>query len=128
MNFEDLLASEKDWWNFWNTAHRSEDGRDLASTELFGIVASIVKTLDTGTQKRVLEIGCGTGTLSRRLEFSRYRGIDFSPAAIEVARSKASIVSEPIGVNPPIYEVGDIHNCDWTFCIRADAAQPGQWV
>jgi 2-polyprenyl-3-methyl-5-hydroxy-6-metoxy-1,4-benzoquinol methylase len=108
---KDLLANETDWWNFWNTSHRSKDGCDPTSTELFALVAAIVRSLNTGTAKRILEIGCGTGTLSRQLEFSSYQGLDVSPAAIAVAREKAALIAGSSSWNLPTYEVADVHTC-----------------
>jgi 2-polyprenyl-3-methyl-5-hydroxy-6-metoxy-1,4-benzoquinol methylase len=125
---QDLLADEANWWNLWNTSHRSEDGRDPTSTELFALVAAIVRSLDTGSGKRILEVGCGTGTLSRQLEFSSYHGLDVSPAAVEVARKKAALIAISSGSNPPTYEVADVHICalprgafDIVVCVDAVA-------
>ena len=108
---QDLLRDETNWWNLWNITHRSADAQDQTSTELFALVAAVIRTLDTGREKRILEVACGTGTLSRQLEFSSYQGLDVSPAAIEIARKKVALNASLSGSRPSSYEVGDIHTC-----------------
>lgn len=103
-----LHMDEKSWWDFWNTSYRSEDDKDATSTELFARVANAI---GHSSDCRVLEIACGSGTLSRRLSYSRYHGLDISPAAIEIARQKAQDVPLSAKSSVPAYESCDFH--DW---------------
>jgi 2-polyprenyl-3-methyl-5-hydroxy-6-metoxy-1,4-benzoquinol methylase len=107
---------EINWWDFWNTSYRSEDDRDEVSTELFAIVAEVIRDITDGQAKRVLEVACGTGTLSRKLNFSSYHGLDVSPEAIGIACRKAQAHVLPMGTQPLIYEVADVH--DWPLPQR----------
>src|ERR1035438_988950 len=100
---------ERSWWDLWNTSYRAEDNRDVTSNQLFAHVAAVVRKATEGQPLRILEVACGTGTLSRQLNFSCYHGLDISPAAIEVARRK---VDEPYHGHgaAPSYEAADFHN------------------
>jgi 2-polyprenyl-3-methyl-5-hydroxy-6-metoxy-1,4-benzoquinol methylase len=108
--------AEKRWWDEWNTSYRSEDNVDEISTRLFSHVAGIVKRLSEERTRRILEVACGTGTLSRRLVFSSYYGLDVSQSAIEIACRKAETLSTPASTERPTYEVADIH--DWLLPDR----------
>src|SRR6516165_5837573 len=76
---------ERSWWDLWNTSYRAEDNRDQISTELFAHVAELLRKTMLGDEGRMLEVACGTGTLSRQLNFASYHGLDISAAAIEIA-------------------------------------------
>jgi 2-polyprenyl-3-methyl-5-hydroxy-6-metoxy-1,4-benzoquinol methylase len=104
---------ERAWWDFWNSSYRSEDNRDEISTELFAHVVTTVRQVTQGRPTRILEIACGTGALSRRLEFSAYHGLDISSAAIEIAQRKAQSMQLPPGTSTPTYEAADFH--DWSM-------------
>ena len=104
---------EKAWWDLWNSSYRSEDNRDQISTELFAHVVTIVRSVTQGRATRILEVACGTGALSRRLEFSAYHGLDISSAAIEIAQRKAPSMQLPAGTGRPTYEAADFH--DWSL-------------
>lgn len=106
-----LDMDERTWWNFWNTSYRSEDRKDAISSELFAHVAAVIGQVMGPEKYRMLEIACGSGTLSRLLSYSTYLGIDISPAAIEIARQKAERAPRPAGSSLPRYEAGDFH--DW---------------
>jgi 2-polyprenyl-3-methyl-5-hydroxy-6-metoxy-1,4-benzoquinol methylase len=117
---------EKAWWDLWNSSYRSEDNRDKVSAELFAHVVGISKQVIVGPIDRVLEVACGTGTLSRQLNFSNYHGLDMSPAAIEIACQKAASLELPAGMNRPTYEAADFHSwaapaeCfDLVLCVDA---------
>ncbi|HET7106185.1 MAG TPA: class I SAM-dependent methyltransferase [Candidatus Acidoferrum sp.] len=101
---------EKQWWDFWNTTHRAVDNNDDISSELFSHVSSIIRDFSRGQAKRILEVACGTGTLSRQLKFSSYHGLDLSSAAIAIARSKAAALECSSDASRPVYEVADIHH------------------
>jgi ubiquinone/menaquinone biosynthesis C-methylase UbiE len=104
---------EKSWWDLWNKAYRAEDNRDETSTELFAHVVAILKQIAPGIPSRILEVACGTGTLSRCLTFSSYHGLDISPGAVEIARQKADLMQLPAGTSRPTYEASDFH--EWPF-------------
>jgi len=99
---------ERSWWDLWNTSYRAEDNRDVTSNQLFAHVAALVRKMIPRQPGRILEVACGTGTLSRQLNFSSYHGLDISPAAIEIARSKTpGICGERAIVQT--YEAADFH-------------------
>jgi len=101
--------SEQPWWDLWNTSYRSEDGRDATSTELFIRASAVINAITKAEPCSVLEVGCGTGTLSRLLTYSRYHGLDISPAAIEIARQKGEQLVGPAGRPSATYEAADFH-------------------
>jgi len=104
---ETTRRSERSWWDLWNTSHRINDQNDPVSSELFERTADLINQSTATKDCRVMEIGCGTGTLSRLLKFSNYHGIDLSAAAIELAKQKAQAGrSAPA---PATYEAADIH-------------------
>jgi ubiquinone/menaquinone biosynthesis C-methylase UbiE len=104
---------ERSWWDFWNRSYRAEDNRDETSTVLFAHVVAIIKQMSHGRPKRILEVACGTGILSRRLDFSSYHGLDISPRAVEIAGQKADLMQLPAGTSRPTYEASDFH--EWPF-------------
>lgn len=108
---------EKSWWDLWNTSHRVKDDNDAVSSELFARAAAAVNGITTNGNSRVLEVACGTGTLSRMLVYSSYHGLDISPAAIEVARQKSGNISLPANASPPTYEAADF--CEWPLPVQS---------
>jgi len=119
---------EKSWWDLWNTSYRTKDDNDAVSSELFARTAAVVNDLSRSRNCDALEIGCGTGTLSRMLVCTSYHGLDISPAAIEIARQKSGRISLALGASPPTYEVADFHewsprtsNLDIIVCVDAIA-------
>lgn len=102
---------EKSWWDFWNTSYRTKDDNDTISCELFARVAAVINELTQNSNCSVLEVACGTGTLSRMLMYSKYHGLDISPAAIDLASQKSRQTSPAAGASPPTYEAADFH--DW---------------
>ena len=102
---------ERGWWDLWNTSYRAKDELDATPTELFAHVAAVVEHATKGKPGRILEVACGTGVLSRKLNFTSYQGLDISSAAIDIAQKK---MNEPgLGsVSNRTYEVADFHN--WT--------------
>jgi 2-polyprenyl-3-methyl-5-hydroxy-6-metoxy-1,4-benzoquinol methylase len=99
---------ERSWWDLWNMSYRAEDDRDAISTQLFNHVATVVHDVTKGKPARVLEIACGAGTLSRKLSFATYHGLDLSKAAIEHASVKAREATAG-QLTTPTYEVADFH-------------------
>jgi len=89
---------ERDWWDLWNTSHRSKDNNDEVSVELFKHVAAIIRDLSQGQAKRILEVACGTGTLSRQLEFLATTDLTFHLQLLGCS-SKAARLSPPEAPN-----------------------------
>jgi|SRR5579872_1353553 len=108
---------EKSWWDLWNTSHRIKDDNDAVSSELFARAAATINGITRNEQSRVLEIACGTGTLSRLLTYSGYHGLDISPAAIEIAQQRSGGLALPAGTSPPTYEAADF--CEWPLPAQA---------
>ena len=103
---------EKTWWDFWNSSYRAGDDNGEIPNELFNRVAATVHKFIQPEGSRILEIGCGTGTLSRRLRFSSYAGVDISPSAIQLAkRSWEEHASRLPSDGSATYEAVDFH--DW---------------
>jgi|HubBroStandDraft_6_1064221.scaffolds.fasta_scaffold03769_4 2-polyprenyl-3-methyl-5-hydroxy-6-metoxy-1,4-benzoquinol methylase len=102
---------ERSWWDLWNKTHRTKEDNDPVSSELFMRTATVINEITQREPCRVLEIGCGAGLLSRLLTYRGYHGLDISPAAIDLARQKAELVSRPAGASCPTYEAVDFH--DW---------------
>jgi 2-polyprenyl-3-methyl-5-hydroxy-6-metoxy-1,4-benzoquinol methylase len=102
---------ETSWWDLWNKTHRTKEDNDPVSSELFTRTAAVINEIAQREPCRVLEIGCGAGSLSRLLTYSSYHGLDISPAAIDLARQKSEFVPRPVGASCPTYEAADFH--DW---------------
>jgi 2-polyprenyl-3-methyl-5-hydroxy-6-metoxy-1,4-benzoquinol methylase len=102
---------ERAWWDLWNSSYRAGDEHGEIPNELFGHVVAVMQQISNGKRNSILEVGCGTGTVSRQLQFSSYHGLDLSQAAIKIACRKAESMELPAGVNRPTYEAADFH--DW---------------
>jgi len=100
---------EKSWWDLWNTSYRTREDNDATSSELFQRAAAEINRITSGGGSRVLEIACGTGTLSRMISCSSYQGLDISPAAIEIARQKNHAAGGSAGGAARAYEAADFH-------------------
>jgi len=103
--------SEKSWWDLWNTSYRTQDDNDYVSSELFERAASLINAITKQKESRMLEVACGTGTLSRKISYATYHGLDISPAAIEIARQKSDLHPLAAGAGSRTYEAADFH--DW---------------
>jgi len=103
---------EKSWWDLWNTSYRIKDNNDDISSELFERAATVINGMAQELGGRLLEVACGSGSLSRRLlTYSTYYGLDISPAAIDIAREKSKHLTLRPGASLPLYEAADFH--DW---------------
>lgn len=116
---------ERSWWDFWNVSYRAQDGRDAISIELFSHVTGVVRSISPNAC-RILEVACGTGTLSRQLPFFSYHGLDISHAAIEIATEKADLIQSLCAASRPTYEAADFHDWplpmeqfDFVICVDA---------
>ena len=105
------VMDEQSWWDLWNISYRGQDQLDVVSSELFSRTVAIINGITEKESSRVLEVGCGTGTLSRMFTFSSYLGLDFSPAAVEIARERSWHSDRNIFNHPAKYEVADF--CEW---------------
>jgi 2-polyprenyl-3-methyl-5-hydroxy-6-metoxy-1,4-benzoquinol methylase len=103
---------ERAWWDLWNSSYRSEDNKDEISSELFSHVSALVNDLTKAGNCSVLEIACGTGSLSRLLDCSSYHGLDISPAAIKIACEKSALAPRAKGTSTT-YEAADFH--EWSL-------------
>jgi 2-polyprenyl-3-methyl-5-hydroxy-6-metoxy-1,4-benzoquinol methylase len=88
-------------------------------------VAALVEQATRGQPGRILEVACGTGALSRKLNFTSYQGLDISPAAIEIAQKKMNETCLGCASNRT-YEAGDFHTwppppdpVDTVLCVDA---------
>jgi 2-polyprenyl-3-methyl-5-hydroxy-6-metoxy-1,4-benzoquinol methylase len=100
---------ERSWWDLWNSSYRAEDNKDETASELFARTAAVINEMTQAGSDRVLEIGCGAGSLSRSLKYSSYHGLDMSSAAIDIARRQAEPTQRPSGASCTTYEVADFH-------------------
>jgi RluA family pseudouridine synthase len=72
------------------------------------ILPGVVRMLGPQRGRRVLDVACGQGVLSRRLAGlgAAVTGVDASPRLIDLARRRSS-ENVPAGVTPPEFIVGD---------------------
>lgn len=119
---------ERSWWDKWNTDYRAEDNQNDTPAELFALMSQFVDQISDRRPSSILEIACGTGTLSRRLKFAAYHGLDISPAAIAIANQKTSQTNVASGASSPTYESADFHvwplprkRFDIVLCVDAIA-------
>lgn len=90
LNFYDQIAENRDTWITRNSYFHEDDYR---FTQFL-----------TSPNLRILDIGCGTGTMLAKLEPAFGVGIDISPKMIDVAREKF-----PVEQYPNLeFHVGDI--------------------
>jgi 2-polyprenyl-3-methyl-5-hydroxy-6-metoxy-1,4-benzoquinol methylase len=100
---------ESAWWDLWNSSYRTIDNYDEVSNELFTRASAEVNEITERKGGRILEVGCGAGSVSRMLNFSVYRGVDMSSAAIAVAKGKNPYPLESGGAKSAVYEAADFH-------------------
>lgn len=79
------------FWNRFADRYAARQIKDVAAYH--AMLAQAASCLGAGD--RVLELGCGTGTMAVRLAegVSRYRATDFSDRMIEIARAKPAPAS-----------------------------------
>src|SRR5580704_9450482 len=117
MSNQSQEMDEKTWWDFWNSSYRVGDDNGGIPNELFERVAATVREFIQPEGSRILEIGCGTGTLSRRLKFSTYSGVDISPSAIQLAKRAWEDRASRLPLDgSATYEAVDFH--DWPLPSR----------
>jgi len=104
---------ETQWWDFWNTSYRAAEDPGEIARELFTHAAAIVNGITATGGGRLLEVACGSGALSRLLNYSSYHGLDISPAAIDLARQRAESAPWQAGAGRPAYEAVDFY--DWVL-------------
>ena len=99
MKHEDLLTSNRELWDAWTDINAGSDFYDL---EAFRAGASSLKPVELEELgdvrgKTLLHLQChfGLDTLSWARQGARVTGMDFSPAAIELARSLAAELDLP---------------------------------
>ncbi len=99
MNPEDLLGANRELWDAWTAINQRSDFYDL---EAFRAGASSLKPIELEelgdvAGKRLLHLQChfGLDTLSWARLGAEVTGVDFSPAAIELAGSLAAELEMP---------------------------------
>src|SRR5580692_11574286 len=104
MDEPDHLAETRAYYDTFASRYEdARDGRDPAGYH------DLVDDLEVGFVERfgrgreVLEVGCGTGLLLRRIEgFARSaRGVDLSPGMLERARARGLSVTEASATDLP---------------------------
>lgn len=90
-----------------------ERGRDA---RFAGMIDDYLMAIRISDAKEVLDVGCGTGVVSRRIAgrkdfMGQITGVDLSPLLIEKARELAA--SEGVSQNIK-FETGDIRSCAFT--------------
>lgn len=109
MSDQTRSMDERAWWDRWNTAYRADEKDGEIASELFARAAAIVNEMTGKGDGRVLEIACGTGSVSRLVSCSTYHGLDMSPAAVDIARHKSESVQCQAGCAALTFEVADFH-------------------
>lgn len=63
-----------------------------------GMAAELVDAADVGSGTRVLDVACGTGNaaLTARRRGARVTGVDLTPAMLDVARERATVVDADV--------------------------------
>lgn len=79
-------CTESYWDKEWKNRLEIIDGKGMFTCNWtkFNILYKLLKGMNLNGQRK-LEIGCGGGTLTRKLKYDNYTGIDLSPVAIEYA-------------------------------------------
>jgi len=83
------IGEQAEFYDQWNTRYRSDDF-DQIEPEIRSRADKILSYLadSNASNERILEVGCGTGWLSRRLtRHGHVTAIDLSAKAIDIARS-----------------------------------------
>lgn len=70
--------------------HRYKDGAENPIGREEGIMFSLLPLVGAGTQRTLLDVGCGIGTIALELQKRGYvvKGIDFSSVAVEKSRER----------------------------------------
>jgi 2-polyprenyl-3-methyl-5-hydroxy-6-metoxy-1,4-benzoquinol methylase len=91
-NYEKRLQESRQYWD--DLAHSFDDEPDhgLRDSLVLETWTELLKTWVPATNATILDIGCGTGSLSVLLARlgNKVTGIDLSPSMISLARTKAS--------------------------------------
>lgn len=72
--------------HFWELFPKLYDLIQIIATG--GFLNKVLKKIDFAKNKNILELGCGTGTLSKYLACKEYTGVDINPEFIESAKMK----------------------------------------
>jgi SAM-dependent methyltransferase len=82
------MADERDAWNRWNLENHRELALGRPSREQAEVIEGWMNGLGPKGDLRILDIGCGTGWMSRRLAaHGHVTGVDLADEALAVASS-----------------------------------------
>jgi 2-polyprenyl-3-methyl-5-hydroxy-6-metoxy-1,4-benzoquinol methylase len=88
------MAEQKSSYYDAHFAKSESYHRPYSDSHYFPLWVQLEFGLRPHKEKRILEIGCGSGQLARFLEeqgYAHYQGIDFSPTAIDIARTMCNL-------------------------------------
>lgn len=98
---------------FYDVTYRNEAARgappDPRASPHYHVIKAVIRLALAREPASVLEVGCGNGTLGALLTArlrTRYRGFDFSPRAVELARRRPGLdgrVEVGNALDPAIY-------------------------
>lgn len=93
-----MSAEAKHYWNEQATTFDNEADHGLRDPLVRSAWTELLGDWLPATRARILDIGCGTGSLSLVLAELGHAvtGIDFAPAMIDQARAKAHAAGQPI--------------------------------
>jgi 2-polyprenyl-3-methyl-5-hydroxy-6-metoxy-1,4-benzoquinol methylase len=98
LNYEQQLEQSRQIWNVEAASFDSQPDHGLHDSTTLAAWTALLKTSLPSGKGKVLDIGCGTGSLSVVLAGLGYEvtGIDFSPEMIARAEAKAQASHHPI--------------------------------
>jgi SAM-dependent methyltransferase len=110
-------TSRTDWQAWQNSWDRQQEWYLPDREERFRIMLDMVEAL-VGTEPRVLDLACGTGSISdrvlKRFPGARTTGVDLDPALLTIARGYFA------GEERAQFVTADLNDPDWTSRLPHD--------